>query len=170
MERWGRKLNAFHKQQLPSHLLQLATSEQTGNSSLNKKKVQPRWSQQKLFGVAWLAFTQQLLVYTRRPVHDSMTATGTENQQHAYLFYILTKIYITLRPRDLWQFMPASVEHNFCQLLLLFTLTLFHFHSSNSLKLTVTLSHWCSSRPTQALSLQIVCLPQPKHITGSRTL
>ena len=38
VERWGRKWNAFPKQQFPSHLLQLAASEQTGNSSLNKKK------------------------------------------------------------------------------------------------------------------------------------
>ena len=82
VERWGRKWNAFPKQQFPSHLLQLAASEQTRNSSLNKKKkkkVQPRRGQQKLFGVAWLAFTQQLLVYTWRPVRDSVTATGTEN-------------------------------------------------------------------------------------------
>lgn len=40
MKQWGGKLNAFHKQELPSHLLQLAASEQTGNSSVKRKKKQ----------------------------------------------------------------------------------------------------------------------------------
>lgn len=38
LEQWGRKLNAFYKQQLPSHLLQLAASAQKGSSCMERER------------------------------------------------------------------------------------------------------------------------------------
>ena len=72
-EQLGIKLNAFHKRELPSHLRQLVASrtERQFFREPNKKtktRERSRWGRQKVFGVAPLGFTQQLL-HTKLPAH-----------------------------------------------------------------------------------------------------
>ena len=64
VKQWGIKLKAFHKRELPAHLLQLVApeKEQPFFHEQNNMRKQPCCGQEKLFGVALSGFTQQLIM------------------------------------------------------------------------------------------------------------
>lgn len=115
VEQWGIKLNAFHKRELPAHLLQLAASKQKGNSSMKKKKnlwkepTQANRNSLELF--CWVSRSS---CYTLNSPFTIVTCSRDE-KQGGVLFYIFTYMFITLMALCLHLLNLISIN-SFCSL------------------------------------------------------